>query len=87
MRKYVQFVAAAVVTAIGCGTVAALGTSVFVGASQMSMPANAEITDELLAQARQNIWIAFWIGAAIGIGATAYIFFRPNKAQTDPVGD
>ena len=87
MRKYVQFVAAATVTAIGSGTVAALGTSVFVGASQMWMPANAEITDELLAQSGQNVWIAFWIGALIGTAVTAYIFFRPNKAQADPVGD
>ena len=87
MRKYVQFLATAIVTAIGSGTVAALGTSVFVGSSQMSMPANAVITDELLAQSRQYVWIAFWIGALIGTAVTAWVFFRPSKAQAGPVGD
>ena len=87
MRKYVQFLAATAVTATGSGTVAALATAVFVGASQMSMPADAQITDELLAQSGQNVWIAFWIGAFIGTAATAWVFFRPSKAQADPVGD
>ncbi|MCH7905072.1 MAG: hypothetical protein IH944_10980 [Armatimonadetes bacterium] len=87
MRKYVQFVAAATVTAIGSGTVAALGTSVFVGISQMSRPAGTDIPDEALAQSGNNIWIAFWIGVLIGTAVTAYIFFRPNKAQADPVAD
>ena len=87
MRKWVQFFAVTAVTATGTGTVAALGASVFVGASQMSMPADAEITGELLAQSHQNVWIAFWIGVLVGTVVTAYIFFRPNKAQADPVGD
>ena len=84
LRKIVQFIVVATICGIGAGCIAALGTASTLAISMKSQDAENAGIGEQMSKTGPKIWTAFYVGLALGAGATAVIFFVPKKSQQTP---